>query len=141
MTLLTKSLPAVFALTLLAGCASNAPKDAPTLPVASTFSLHSINGVNALDNSFASISFEKDHRAYGIASCNNFLAHYQLENHYIIFSSVGTTRKMCSAELMQQEQLFIKALEQSKTWKYSPEHGTLSINFGDNESIVFTQNK
>ncbi|MFT0213037.1 META domain-containing protein [Pseudomonas sp. F1_0610] len=132
-----KLLCAVITGLTLTGCSllSTNPKQ---LPLGKTFHIESIDNRQPIMGSFTTLSFEKDNRAYGLASCNSFMAHYQVSDHSLLISSIGTTRKQCSAALMRQENEFIAALESAKFWTYDASTKKLIITYGKQQELVLT---
>ena len=58
------------------------------------------------------LAFGADGRASGSAGCNNYTAAYDYGAPQLTFKAAATTRKMCSAEgVMEQEKAFLEALE------------------------------
>ncbi|WP_256930728.1 META domain-containing protein [Pseudomonas sp. ABC1] len=60
-----------------------------------------------------------DDRAYGNAGCNHWFANYQLEGESIRFTDIGSTRKLCLDEIMQQERHFLDLLGKVERWDIS----------------------
>ncbi|TBV17629.1 META domain-containing protein [Stutzerimonas kirkiae] len=60
-----------------------------------------------------------DDRAYGNAGCNHWFANYRLDGQSIRFSDIGSTRKLCLEEIMQQERHFLDLLGQVERWDIS----------------------
>ncbi len=58
-------------------------------------------------------------RAYGNAGCNHWFASYHLEGETLRFENIGSTRKMCMPELMEQEQRFLDLLSRVERWDVS----------------------
>ena len=100
----------------LAGCAS-APLG---LEQERTYRVEWIDEKPLLDGSHLTITFGADDRAYGTGGCNHWFAGYGLEGPVLRFSKVGSTRRLCSAELMEQESRFFEALQQVRRWDVSP---------------------
>lgn len=138
---MTTQLKKIFILSIasltLAGCSLFTPHS-NHLPLGKTFHIESINTHQPIIGSFTTLSFEKDNRVYGLASCNSFMAHYQLNDHSLLISSIGTTRKQCSAALMRQESEFITALETAKFWTYDASTKKLTITYGKQQELVLT---
>lgn len=121
----------------LTGCSLLTPNP-NHLPLGKTFHIESIDNRQPIMGSFTTLSFEKDNRAYGLASCNSFMAHYQTNEHSLLISSIGTTRKQCSTQLMRQENEFISALENAKFWAYDAGTKKLTIIYGKQQELVLT---
>ena len=106
--------PAVLALAL-AGCA------APPLALDQerTYRVEWI-GVLPVERSYLTITFGADDRAYGTGGCNHWFAGYGIEGEILRFSQVGSTRRLCEPEVMEQEQRFFDSLRQVRRWDLSP---------------------
>lgn len=60
-----------------------------------------------------------DGRAYGNAGCNHWFGSYELDGQRIRFSNLGSTRKLCAEEIMEQEQHFLDVLSRVERWDVS----------------------
>lgn len=58
-------------------------------------------------------------RAYGNAGCNHWFGSYEQNGKQIRFSNLGSTRKMCAEEIMEQEHDFLDLLSQVEHWDVS----------------------
>lgn len=58
-------------------------------------------------------------RAYGNAGCNHWFGSYELDGQQIRFSNLGSTRKLCAEEIMEQEQQFLDILSRVERWDVS----------------------
>ncbi len=75
----------------------------------------------------------------GIAGCNNYSGSYQVDGKQLTFGPQATTRKMCAepAGVMDQEDAYLAALSQVKTFKLSG--NTLEMSADNGETIlIFT---
>ncbi|WXL24354.1 META domain-containing protein [Ectopseudomonas mendocina] len=99
----------------LAGCASSAPQ----LQTELTYQVEWIGERPLIDRSHLTITLGDDGRAYGNAGCNHWFASYTLEGNSIRFEAPGSTRKMCSPALMEQETRFLESLTQVERWDFS----------------------
>ena len=71
-------------------------------------------------------------RAYGNAGCNHWFGSYELDGQRLRFSNLGSTRKMCAEEIMEQEHQFLDLLYVGlitnalalRGYRYSPEYAT-----------------
>ncbi len=64
-------------------------------------------------------NFGTDGRLSGSAGCNNYTASYEVTGKNIKIGSIAATRKMCiKADVMEQEQQFLKALETVATYQF-----------------------
>lgn len=75
-------------------------------------------------------------QVHGSSGCNTYRAAYTSEGKRLAISSpVASTRKVCSAEgVMQQEREFLAALESVKVWSISS--GLLDIHRADGERVL-----
>lgn len=80
-----------------------------------------------LPGSNITAEFTAEGRVSGSAGCNSYSGGYELEGTSIVFSPISSTRKMCAepAGIMEQEILFLQALEKSDT--YSITEGCLEL--------------
>lgn len=60
-----------------------------------------------------------DGRAYGNAGCNHWFGSYERDGQQIRFSNLGSTRKMCAEEIMEQEYHFLDVLNRVERWDVS----------------------
>jgi heat shock protein HslJ len=68
--------------------------------------------------STVTMAFTADGRASGSAGCNQYTAGYAADGSRLRFTTPASTRKMCAGEgLMEQEQMFLKALESVATMR------------------------
>lgn len=58
-------------------------------------------------------------RAYGNAGCNHWFGSYELDGQRLRFSNLGSTRKMCAEEIMEQEHQFLDLLNRVERWDVS----------------------
>lgn len=100
----------------LAGCASTPL----SLEQERTYRVAWIDEQPLLDGSHLTVTFGADDRAYGTGGCNHWFAGYGLEGRVLRFSKVGSTRRLCAPELMEQEARFFAALQQVRRWDVSP---------------------
>lgn len=58
-------------------------------------------------------------RAYGNAGCNHWFGSYEQNGQQIRFSNLGSTRKLCPEEIMEQEHAFLDLLNRVERWDVS----------------------
>jgi heat shock protein HslJ len=64
-------------------------------------------------------NFGTDGKLSGSAGCNNYMASYEVSGKSIKIGAIAATRKMCiKADVMEQEQQFLKALETVATYQF-----------------------
>ena len=68
-------------------------------------------------------------RLAGATGCNTLMGSYEVENAYIAFSQVATTKMACPADQMKTERDFIAVLEQANAWRVE---GATLVLLGDN---------
>jgi len=99
----------------LAGCAGSPVQ----LESDKTYKVEWIGERPAVERSHPTITLGADGRAYGSAGCNHWFASYSRDGDKLNFSQAGATRKLCAAELMEQEQRFLEVLGQIERWDVS----------------------
>ena len=86
--------------------------------------------VSPVSGSMVTMRFEADGRVGGSAGCNRFNARYVATGPNLRITAPATTRKMCEASLMEQEQAFLKALESVATMRFEAERLELRTEAG-----------
>ncbi|TVP92670.1 MAG: META domain-containing protein [Pseudomonadaceae bacterium] len=76
-----------------------------------TWVVDSINESAPLDESRVTLRFMPEQRIAGIASCNNFMAGYELSGEGLSLQQPVTTMKACEPALMEQEQAVLDILQ------------------------------
>jgi heat shock protein HslJ len=73
--------------------------------------------VSLLADTRLTLAFAADGKASGSAGCNDYMGTYAQSGESLKFGPAATTRKMCAhpAGVMEQEQLFLKALQSVAT--------------------------
>jgi heat shock protein HslJ/uncharacterized membrane protein len=90
--------------------------------------------VSAVTGTTLTMTFD-DGTVRGSSGCNTFRAPYTTEGNRLTISAAATTRKMCAAEgVMEQERKFLTALETAKVW--TVESGTLDVHRADGERVL-----
>ncbi len=80
------------------------------------------------------LSFENG-KVTGTTGCNTFRAPYTSEGNRLSIGPAATTRKMCPAEgVMEQERQFLAALATAKVW--TVESGALDVHRADGERVL-----
>ena len=76
-------------------------------------------GENTLNNDInTTLVFGEDNKLSGNGGCNNYFGTYELFTNGITISNIGSTRKMCSEEIMEQEMTYLNILENAKSIKF-----------------------
>lgn len=100
---------------LLTACShSSAPK---MNTIIGQWQVISIQETPVLNKSIVNISFDKENKLSGVASCNNISSQYTQNDNALIIGPVATTRKMCPPTLMSQESLMISTLSKVKRFQ------------------------
>jgi heat shock protein HslJ/uncharacterized membrane protein len=90
--------------------------------------------VSAVTGTSLTLTFENG-MVRGSSGCNTFRAPYKSEGNRLDIGAAATTRKLCSAEgVMEQERRFLAALKTAKVW--SVESGTLDVHRADGERVM-----
>jgi heat shock protein HslJ len=64
--------------------------------------------------------------ASGLATCNQFKGHFELDAAGLRFGPVATTRKACRGPSMEREQEYLKALQDTSRWAMTDDRLVLS---------------
>ncbi len=77
-------------------------------------------GDKAIDNTIiTTLVFGDDNKISGNGGCNNYFGTYDLYSNGITISDIGSTRKMCSEEIMEQEMTYLDILGKAKSIKFN----------------------
>lgn len=77
-------------------------------------------GDNTINNSIiTTLVFEDDNKISGNGGCNNYFGTYDLYTNGLAISNIGTTKKLCSEEIMEQEMTYLTVLGKAKSIKFS----------------------
>ncbi|KKJ94062.1 lipoprotein [Stutzerimonas stutzeri] len=106
-------LPAIMVLGL-AGCAT----EPMLLQHDVTYIAEWIGNEPVIGRNPVSLTLSAD-RVYGNAGCNHWFGSYERDGQQIRFSNLGSTRKLCAEEIMQQEQHFLDLLDRVERWDIS----------------------
>jgi heat shock protein HslJ/uncharacterized membrane protein len=90
--------------------------------------------VSTVTGTAITLSFENG-KVQGSAGCNTFRAPYTSDGNRLSIGAVATTRKLCPAEgVMEQERQFLAALKTAQVW--TVESGTLDVHRADGERVL-----
>jgi heat shock protein HslJ/uncharacterized membrane protein len=93
--------------------------------------------VSAITGTTLTLTFENG-MVRGSSGCNTFRAPYTSEGNRLSIGAAATTRKMCPAEgVMEQEQKFLAALSTAQVW--TVESGTLDVHRADGERVLMAK--
>ena len=77
-------------------------------------------GDKAIDNNIiTTLVFGDDNKISGKGGCNNYFGTYDLYSIGITISDIGSTRKLCSEEIMEQEMTYLDILGKAKSIKFN----------------------
>ncbi|AHB57470.1 TPA: META domain-containing protein [Pseudomonas aeruginosa] len=109
---------ALFASTalVLGGCASQET----TLETEQAYQVDWVGAQPTMDYSHISLTFDGQGRAFGNGGCNHWFASYTLQDDLLQFGAIGSTRRLCAAEIMEQERRFLALLQSVQHWDISP---------------------
>ena len=80
-----------------------------------TWQLTDIGDTTLNNDVVTTLIFGEDHKISGNGGCNNYFGTYELYTNGISISNIGSTRKMCSEEIMEQEMTYFNILEKAKS--------------------------
>jgi heat shock protein HslJ len=90
-----------------------------------SWTLTSLGGQPPLAGSPITANFQEDGNVAGSAGCNRYNATYEVSGDKITFRLVSSTLMACPGPVMAQEGAYLKALEQSATFKVDATQLTL----------------
>jgi heat shock protein HslJ/uncharacterized lipoprotein YbaY/membrane-bound inhibitor of C-type lysozyme len=83
--------------------------------------VESIDGNALVGDSRATITFREGGRVDGLASCNRYLATYELTGEGLSISGGASTMMACAPSLMEQERRFLDALAAVRRFEIAPD--------------------
>jgi len=76
-------------------------------------------GDNPLTNNISTtLVFEEGNKISGSGGCNSYFGTYDLYTNGLTISDIGSSRKMCSEEIMEQEMTYLNILGKAKSIKF-----------------------
>jgi len=75
--------------------------------------LEDLAGSGVLDSLQTRLKFEQEERLNGLGGCNLYFANYKLNGENIKVGIIASTQKACSPAVMNQEDRYLKALQQA----------------------------
>jgi heat shock protein HslJ len=108
---------------LLSACASPAG-NANSIP-GSKWELTSLNGAAPIKGTSLTLFFGNDDKAAGNAGCNNFSGTYQVSGSSLTFGQMVSTMMACDPAVNAQEQAYLKALGETKSYEATTDKLTL----------------
>ena len=83
-----------------------------------TWQLSDIGETTLNNDIITTIAFGEDNKISGNGGCNNYFGTYDLFTNGLNISNIGSTRKMCSEEIMEQEMTYLNILENAKSIQF-----------------------
>jgi heat shock protein HslJ len=92
--------------------------------------------VSVLENTYVNITFDENGNLAGLAGCNSYWGTYTTEGDKLSIGSVGSTELSCAepAGIMEQEEAYLKALQDAATFKIKGD--TLELRSGDGSLLA-----
>jgi len=109
----------------LRGCGGD-PRD---LLAGRLFRVEALEGDALLAGSQISLAFDREGRVRGFASCNRFVADYELGGEGLHIGAASSTRRACARQRMRQEQSFLALLAAVDRFDFD-ETGALVLHAG-----------
>ncbi len=97
--------------------------------------VESVDGRGVVDNSRTTLTFDPQGQIAGRAGCNRYTGSYRLQGAQLSVGSVATTRMICVPALMDQENRFLKLLEEVRSFQLQRD-GSLVLRTDDQRRIV-----
>lgn len=122
------------------GCSLNQSKEADESQMnlaGSQWQVESIGGKSVIPDSDITIGFTDQGRVYGGASCNRYQGGWSAEGNHLEFSHMAATRMACAAELMDQEDRFLKLLSEAEVYELEAD-GKLILETASGQMIKAT---
>lgn len=114
---------------VLSACGSSAGNNTP-LP-GTKWELTSLNGAAPVKGTSLTLFFGNDDKANGNAGCNNFSGTYKVSGSSLAFSQMVSTMMACAPAVNDQEQSFLQALGDTKSFESSADKLTLKDGSGN----------
>ena len=129
----------VLAIVLLIGCGGPGPtvKSEGGLDLVGTRWLaEDIDGRGVIDMLQSTISFETNTQAQASGGCNNAFGNVQINGNQLEFGAFGTTLRMCSTAISDQESKFFSALGRTRSYRLDSETDLLYFMDADSSEIL-----
>jgi heat shock protein HslJ len=97
--------------------------------------VESIDGAAIAPDSRLTIAFREGGRIDGIASCNRYLADYELTGEALAIAGGASTMMACAPSLMEQERRFLDALAAVRRFEIMPD-GALVLLADDGPTLI-----
>jgi len=120
---------------ILAACASPASQTGGGDLTGKIWALTELTGKPPVAGTGISAGFSADGKVSGSAGCNRYSGAYTVSGNSITFSSpMATTMMMCDTAVMEQENAYLKALGEART--YAVKGDQLTLTGANNTSLV-----
>lgn len=97
--------------------------------------VESIDGDRLIAGSSVTMAFDEGGRVFGVASCNRYLATYQLTGEGLSIAGGASTMMACAPALMEQERRFLDALAAVRRFEVAPD-GALVLLADDGPKLI-----
>jgi heat shock protein HslJ len=98
--------------------------------------VESIDGDALIGGSRPTIVFSEEGQVAGSASCNRYLASYELTGEGLSIAGAGSTMMACEPELMEQERRFLDALDAIRRFEIAPDGALVLLADGEPKLIA-----
>ncbi|TVR95419.1 MAG: META domain-containing protein [Rhodospirillales bacterium] len=127
---------ALAGLLILGACASGSPAAGAAEDLTGReWIAREIDGQVVMDNAQSTLLFESTDRIVGDTACNRYFGSWEVDGERITLGPLGSTRRACAPEVMDQESRFLSALEQAATWALDAD-GCLYLSDADGAVLV-----
>ena len=110
-----KFMQLMFVLSLIVACSQTERLQMRVEEFKSTdWVLEEIDGSAVIDRVQSTLRFQGNDRIVGWGGCNRYFASVRSGRNFIEVGPIGSTRRICPAVVMDQEDLFFKALEKAR---------------------------
>lgn len=103
---------------------------------ASAWLAEEIEGRRVADGVQSTLEFAEPGQVAGLAGCNRYFGPLTLEGDRIALGNLASTRMMCPENQMDQEQRFLRALEQAKRFALGRDAQILEMFAGDGAPVL-----
>lgn len=102
---------------ILLACAGSEPTPAALQAlIGPEWIAREIDGSAVMDQPQSTLLFERPDRVVGDTACNRYFGPWTVTGARIDIGPLGSSRRACAPEVMDQEQRFLAALEDAATW-------------------------
>jgi len=113
----------IFGWFMIAGCSHTA--ESPMIVnelIGTEWVLEEIDGRGVVDNVQSTLRFDGNDRIIGWGGCNRYFTGVGSAGNGIKLGPIGSTRRICPAVVMDQEDRFFQALEKARTIRIEGPH-------------------